>query len=191
MMKTNTTVLRFMFHVLRFTLLFIAPLALAWPLGAQNLDSRVAHSLEFARQQLANTVAEIGDTTRFPDYTMKDGSWGTKNSSSWKSGFFPGCLWHIYQQTGDSRWKKWAGSWTATMEVEKNDSTSHDLGFKIFSSFGNGYRLTGNRKYHGVLIQAARSLATRFNPTVGCIRSWNNRTFPVIIDNMIRPQHGN
>jgi len=165
--------------------LFLAQCVLAWPLWAQDIDTRVAHSLEFARQQLANAVAEIGDSTRFPHDTHEDGSWRTETSSSWTSGFFPGGLWHLYEQTGANRWKKWAESWTAAMEKEKNDSTSHDVGFKIFTSFGNGYRLTKNQKYRDLMMQAAKSLATRFNPTVGCIRSWNNRTFPVIIDNMM------
>ncbi|OLD58487.1 MAG: hypothetical protein AUI33_17580 [Ignavibacteria bacterium 13_1_40CM_2_61_4] len=36
-----------------------------------------------------------------------------------------------------------------------------------------------------MVIQGARSLATRYSPIVGCTRSWNNRHFPVIIDNMM------
>jgi uncharacterized protein YyaL (SSP411 family) len=39
-----------------------------------------------------------------------------------------------------------------------------------------------------VIIESARTLSTRFNPTVGVIKSWDNRTkwkYPVIIDNML------
>ena len=71
------------------------------------------------------------------------------------------------------------------MEGEKNDTSSHDVGFKIFCSFGNGYRLTFDPAYRDVVIAGARSLATRYSPIVGCTRSWNNRHFPVIIDNMM------
>ena len=54
-------------------------------------------------------------------------------------------------------------------------------------SFGNGYRLIDDPSYEGILVQAATSLASRFNPNVGCIRSWDfgSWEFPVIIDNMM------
>jgi hypothetical protein len=54
-------------------------------------------------------------------------------------------------------------------------------------SFGEGYRLTGDQTYKAILIQGAKSLSTRFNTKVGCIKSWDNTayTFPVIIDNMM------
>ncbi|MFB0517042.1 MAG: glycoside hydrolase family 88 protein [Candidatus Neomarinimicrobiota bacterium] len=134
---------------------------------------------------MRNTVIEIADTTRFPRSTLDDGTWYTKSSSSWTSGFFPGCLWYLYQYTSDSLWIDWARAWTAGLQAEQYDTGTHDVGFKIFCSYGNGYRLTGDEEYKEVILQAAQSLATRYNPTVGCIRSWNNRTFPVIIDNMM------
>jgi hypothetical protein len=91
----------------------------------------------------------------------------------------------MYEGTGDTHWREWAEAWTAGLADEKNDTSTHDVGFKIFSSFGHGYRLTGNAAYREVILQAARTLATRFNPTVGCIRSWDRNRFPVIIDNMM------
>jgi rhamnogalacturonyl hydrolase YesR len=63
------------------------------------------------------------------------------------------------------------------------------MGFKMFSSYGNGYRLTGNEKYKEILLQSAKTLITRFNPKVGCIRSWDHSKdswqYPVIIDNIM------
>ena len=59
------------------------------------------------------------------------------------------------------------------MEQEKNNDTSHDMGFKIYCSFGNCHRLTKNPKYREIMIQSARTLITRFNPKVGCIRFWD------------------
>jgi Viral BACON domain/Glycosyl Hydrolase Family 88 len=61
----------------------------------------------------------------------------------------------------------------------------------LFTSYGNGYRLTGDPGYRDVVLQAAHSLATRYNATVGATRSWNNDPgnpssyFKVIIDNMM------
>lgn len=75
------------------------------------------------------------------------------------------------------------------MEQEKLNATTHDMGFKMFCSFGNGYRLTEDPRYKDILLQSAGTLVTRFNPKVGCIRSWDHNQerwqFPVIIDNMM------
>ena len=154
-------------------------------LSVIDLDSLVNHCLEFAGNQLGATVIEIDDTTRFPRSTLSDGSWSTKSSSSWASGFFPGCLWHMYDFTADSIWESCARAWTAGMAPEQYNTGTHDVGFMIFCSYGNGYRLVGGEDYKAVILRAAQSLATRYNSTVGCLRSWDNRTFPVIIDNMM------
>ncbi|RZL07632.1 MAG: glucuronyl hydrolase, partial [Hymenobacter sp.] len=110
-------------------------------------------------------------------------------SRDWTSGFFPGYLWLLYQASGEAKWKAAAQEYTARIEPEKNDGTSHDVGFKIYCSFGTGYRLTQDPAYQVVIVQAARTLSTRFNPRVGTLRSWDHHQnewgFPVIIDNMM------
>jgi unsaturated chondroitin disaccharide hydrolase len=130
-------------------------------------------------------VAEVDNPSRFPRSTLADGSWRLEDSGSWTSGFFPGCLWLVHDWNESANSRQWAEDWTAGMAGERNDTSTHDVGFKIFCSFGNGYRLTGDPSYPGILRQGAASLATRFNATVGCTRSWDNRNFPVIIDNMM------
>jgi unsaturated chondroitin disaccharide hydrolase len=142
-------------------------------------------ALQFAEQQLTASVAEVVDPWRFPRSTLSDGSWKTETSSSWTSGFFPGCLWFQYERTSLATWRTLATRWTAEMESQKNNTSSHDVGFKIMCSFGNAYRLTLDPAYRDVVLQGAASLATRYNPAVGCTRSWNNHHFPVIIDNMM------
>jgi hypothetical protein len=116
------------------------------PLYAQDLDSLLKHSRQFAEQQLVNTVKEVGDPTRYPRSTLIDGTWKTTGRSDWTSGFFPGALWYMYKETRDTRWREWAKAWTAGLEDEKNNTGTHDMGFKIFSSFGHGYRLRGRFK---------------------------------------------
>ena len=110
-------------------------------------------------------------------------------SKDWTSGFFPGELWFLYEFTKKQEWKNRAVDFTANMEKEKTNATSHDMGFKIYCSFGNGYRLTKEPHYKDVIIQSAKTLSTRFNPKIGCIRSWDHHkeqwNFPVIIDNMM------
>lgn len=53
------------------------------------------------------------------------------------------------------------------------DSGTHDVGFIIFGSFGNGVELGRmGDEYVTVLDRAAHTLATRWSPKVGMIRSW-------------------
>ena len=116
----------------------------------------------------------------------------TATPRDWTSGFFPATMWLLYEHTGDEQLKEYADVFTRRLEELKDYTGTHDLGFMVFCSYGNGYRLTGNEAYKDVINQASASLATRFNPTVGCIRSWNTgrkerpeEDFIVIIDNMM------
>lgn len=63
------------------------------------------------------------------------------------------------------------------------------MGFKMYCSYGNGYRLTQDSGYKDILLQSAYTLIRRYNPKVGCIRSWDHNRdkwqYPVIIDNMM------
>lgn len=111
------------------------------------------------------------------------------SSKDWTSGFFPGELWMLYAYTGKKHWREEAEKFTSNIEKEKFNGGTHDLGFMIYGSFGTGYKLTKNAHYKDVIIQAAKTLSTRFNPKVGCVRSWDHNSdkwdYPVIIDNMM------
>src|SRR5215203_1891363 len=110
-------------------------------------------------------------------------------SRDWTSGFFPGELWFLYEYTKKDEWKKQAQDFTANIEREKTNGGTHDMGFKIYCSFGQGYRLTKDAHYKEVIIQSAKTLVTRFNTKAGVIRSWDHHKeqwdYPVIIDNMM------
>nr|WP_293841711.1 glycoside hydrolase family 88 protein [uncultured Arsenicibacter sp.] len=107
----------------------------------------------------------------------------------WTSGFFPGELWYLYEYTHNPEWLKQARLYTAKIENEKLNAGTHDMGFKIYCSFGNGYRLTNDPAYKDVIIQSARTLIKRYKPAAGIIRSWDHHKevwqCPVIIDNMM------
>lgn len=108
-------------------------------------------------------------------------------SGDWTSGFFPGMLWFLYEKTNKPEWKQLAQEFTALMFKEPYNGNSHDVGFKVYNSYGNGYRSTKDSSYKRLIIDAAKTLAKRFNPKVGCIRSWDfgKWQYPVIIDNMM------
>jgi rhamnogalacturonyl hydrolase YesR len=112
----------------------------------------------------------------------------------WTSGFFPGSMWYLYELTGDPQWRELGTKYTEALEEVKHLTWHHDVGFMIGCSYGNALRLTGNEEYKDIIVQAAKSLSTRFRPVAGIIQSWNvDRGWqsergwecPVIIDNMM------
>jgi len=115
------------------------------------------------------------------------GKYEWSNSGWWCSGFYPGSLLYLYEQTGDTALYKEAMIMLAELEKEKNNTGTHDLGFMMYCSFGNANRMAPLPGYNDILLTSARSLATRFNAKTGCIRSWDSKgsDFLVIIDNMM------
>lgn len=98
-------------------------------------------------------------------------------------------MWYLYEYTGKEEWLSEAKAFTAPIEPEKYNARTHDMGFKIYCSFGNGYRLTKDNAYKDVILQSAQTLIKRYKPVAGIIRSWDHNKdkwqCPVIIDNMM------
>ncbi len=148
----------------------------------------VAKSFKVANAQLSTAIDQYQDLTKFPRSANPDGTLHTRAASNWVSGFFPGSLWFMYEYSKDDKFKEAAIKWTMALNEQQYNKGSHDIGFIIDSSYGQGLRLTKNEAYKPVIIEAANSLMTRYNEKVGCIKSWDwsdNWKFPVIIDNMM------
>jgi hypothetical protein len=153
------------------------------------MDKVVNDALSFSLKQYKHMADVMKDKEDLLPRTLDTvGNLVTAKSSWWTSGFFPGCLWYLYEYSKDGKIKEYAEMMTARIEKEKNNTGTHDLGFMLYCSFGNGLRVTGNKNYIEVLLTGAKSLSTRFRPKIGCIQSWNSRKgwqCPVIIDNMM------
>jgi hypothetical protein len=153
------------------------------------MDKVVNDALSFSLKQYKHMADVMKDKEDLLPRTLDTvGNLLTAKSSWWTSGFFPGCLWYLYEYSKDGKIKEYAEMMTARIEKEKNNTGTHDLGFMLYCSFGNGLRVTGNKNYIEVLLTGAKSLSTRFRPKIGCIQSWNSRKgwqCPVIIDNMM------
>lgn len=157
-----------------------------------DFTSKAKESLDFAVQQsmlMAKSLKEA--PTRLPQTVNNKGELVTCNSAWWVSGFFPGTLWYLYEYSKDESVKSWAENFTERVKDQQYTTNNHDVGFMIFCSFGNGYRLTQNPDYLPVIENASKSLSTRFDEKVGCTRSWDYASwnkqwqYPVIIDNMM------
>ena len=155
---------------------------------------REDNKMQFIAGQFEKTLAFSADTTKIPRTVTSEGELKTTGIYGWTSGFFAGSLWYMYEITGDEKWKVEAKRWTEALAPVQHYTDHHDVGFIINCSYGNGLRLTGTTDYETVIVQTAKSLSTRFNPEVGCIKSWNYKKswdgetewfYPVIIDNMM------
>ncbi|WP_282041774.1 glycoside hydrolase family 88 protein [Winogradskyella flava] len=142
------------------------------------------------KQRYSKLVTYPLDSTAFPrSVNLKTNNLKKVPSKDWTSGFFAGNLWQIYELTGDTAYKNKAKKWTAFIEKEKFNDRTHDMGFKVFNSFGKGLKIEDDQEYKDNILMSAKTLITRYNDTVGSIRSWDfNKKrwkFPVIIDNMM------
>lgn len=150
----------------------------------------IKKQLEYCAAQASKTLIVIPDDGTSPR-TVPNGSkeWKFVDYKDWTSGFWPGELWYLYEATGDKKWEKEADKFSQFLKpLSVSKANDHDLGFQIFNSFGNGYRLTKNEAYKDIILKSADTLATLFNPKVGTILSWPHHKYEghnTIIDNMM------
>lgn len=184
--------------------IFISAVALLSVLSVSSFTLKTINpdkDLRYCDKQIRRTLSDLRSKNGNIDYTMmpRDIS---KNMSSWHcskavkeewcSGFWPGVLWYDYEATKDVKIKNEAEKFTASLSfLSKIPAYDHDLGFLIFTSYGNGYRLTRRADYKKIIIDTADTLATLFNPRVGTILSWPREVKPrnwphnTIMDNMM------
>ena len=159
--------------------------------NAQKGDSfNIKKQLDYSQVQASKTLKVIPNNGTLPR-TVPNGSkeWNFVNYKDWTSGFWPGELWYLYETTKDKKWEKEADKFTRLLTpLSVSKAADHDLGFQVFNSFGNGYRLTKNPAYKEIILKTADTLATLFNPKVGTIQSWPHNKMGghnTIIDNMM------
>ncbi|MDD3491219.1 MAG: glycoside hydrolase family 88 protein [Paludibacter sp.] len=155
----------------------------------------IADNVAFAEKQIGHQVKLIEESGKILNpRTVKNDKIQYVPIDDWTSGFFPGSMWYMYELTGNEKWKNLGVKYTEDLDSVKYLTWHHDVGFMINTSYGNAYKATKSEAYKDVMVQAAKSLATRFRPTPGVIQSWDEDRgwqgtrgwmCPVIIDNMM------
>ncbi len=152
--------------------------------------------LSYCVNQAEKTDANISNDSSQIPRSIANGKtvWRFVNYRDWTCGFWPGILWYNYEFTKDAKWKAEATRYSqALFPLVDSAAIDHDLGFQVYYSIGNGYRLTGDSLYKQILLRAADTLSRLYNPKVGTILSWP-RAVPgvdwplrhnTIMDNMI------
>lgn len=162
------------------------------PEGNSFITDNIANAV--AQHTLQTDIIEKSGEILNPKTIDKDGNIVYIPIDDWTSGFFPGSIWLTYELTKDNKWLPLAEKYTENLDSVKNLKWHHDVGFIIGCSYLTGLRVANKPEYKNVIVEAARSLSTRFRPNAGVIQSWDaDRGWqgqrgwkcPVIIDNMM------
>ncbi|GAA4306956.1 glycoside hydrolase family 88 protein [Aestuariibaculum suncheonense] len=151
------------------------------------LLDKIDETLKTAATQYEHLL-EVLPEGRYPKtYHANQGELETSRSGWWCSGFYPGSLLYLNEDTSNPVFQEEIKRVLEDLQREQYNTTTHDLGFMMYCSFGNAERLHPSAAYKNILMNSAKSLASRFNDTVGCIKSWDssNDDYLVIIDNMM------
>ena len=176
-------------------ILLVGAFAALIPLFLKNKEDKpLKEAIERGLQRAEKQALVMADSLknregRLPK-TFSNGRLQTCSCYDWVSGFYPGVLWYLYEENGNEEWKALADKFTSRLKAVQHVTTNHDVGFMLYCSYGNGFRLTGRDDYRQVLLTGAKSLSTRYNPLIKSLRSWDLTRnglwqFPVIIDNMM------
>ena len=153
-----------------------------------EIEDRVDEIFALARTKYLKAATTLDTTDGLPRNAWDDGSWRQVGKTDWTVGFFPGILWQIYRHDQDPEVLAAAATWTETLRENQTYNRNHDIGFIMYSSFGNALELTGDTAtYLQPLLTAARTGAGRFDERVGTIKSWDraDSNYMTIIDNMM------
>ncbi|KIO18228.1 hypothetical protein M407DRAFT_32114 [Tulasnella calospora MUT 4182] len=166
----------------------------------------------------AREYTDAGPPDFYPQYTDSPDSPSPHSylftpARFWTSGFFPGSLWLLYERAKvlgvtsgnvtEDEWKRLAISWAKPLKEQATRTNTHDMGFLFMPTFYKWMTLESEsavvEEARSTFLRAAASLASRFNPAIGCLRSWDqsnhlvngvkredmDKHFLVIIDNMM------
>ena len=179
-----------------FIVIFVTGMFISCSLQPQrHTGNEPGDVIQTATQQLGYQVELIEESGKsLIPRTIENGYVQYTTKRSWTSGFFPGTMFYMYDFTNDSKWREYGIKYTENLDSIKFLKSHHDVGFMINCSFGNALRVTGDESYKEVIVEAAKSLSTRFRPVAGVIQSWDEDKgwqgqrgwmCPVIIDNMM------
>ncbi|RFN54289.1 hypothetical protein FIE12Z_1415 [Fusarium flagelliforme] len=127
-----------------------------------------------------------------PQQGPNQGHWQFREPEFWTCGFFPGTLYALLERSirfpGSLRAERTALQsfatirdhllplckfWSEPLHAMASRTDTHDIGFIIMPAIRRDWELFGNERSLASIVQAAHSLATRYVPSAGAIRSWD------------------
>jgi unsaturated chondroitin disaccharide hydrolase len=133
----------------------------------------LAQGLEQAVAIIRRNIAVLGDER--PRLGRADLTYERCGYVDWVAGFWCGQLWLAYGWSGLNEFHAAARRQMPYFAQFVHDTAlhDHDLGFVYSLSAVADYKLTGNVEAREIGLAAARSLASRYNPTGRFIQAWN------------------
>jgi unsaturated chondroitin disaccharide hydrolase len=147
-------------------------------------------SFSYAQKQVRKLIEK--NPGLYP-LSTENGRWISDSPAwtHWCDGFLPGMMWmfakHAEAESPErAYWTEHAIKYTLPLEPRKQDRDVHDLGFLFFSSYYRWWRLTGDPAHRDVIVEAGKTLATRFREKGGYLRSFvgDNSVFIDIMMNI-------
>ncbi|RHZ65992.1 glycoside hydrolase family 88 protein [Aspergillus thermomutatus] len=171
-----------------------SPDIMSQPLREIFSENVLAKILRVAVQALTNNDPPTVYPEFVPQKGPSTGHYILRESSFWTSGFFPGLLYLLLERairypstfpylghnpkTTDPAPLRdhllcLCTKWTAPIYPMSLRTDTHDLGFILAPSLRRSWELTSNPSSLHALLTGAQSLASRFVPSTGAIRSWD------------------
>ncbi|KAJ7491223.1 glycoside hydrolase family 88 protein [Mycena latifolia] len=181
-------------HTPLYLLSALAPLVSALTVPAQLFSGLIP-------QKVLATAKSLPAPIQYPQYTDTSvGHWLDFVPDTWTSGFFPATLYALNTRktlcAATAANGLSSGDWlnlgraasNGLIPLETHNNQGHDVGFLSFPFVEELTINPNNQTALTAVNQFAADLAARFNPVVGCTRSWDTADptdFTVIIDNMM------
>jgi len=155
--------------------------------AGNKLEKQIDSALNRGVNQYSYMMKNLPENRYPKTYFADTQKFETSKSDWWCSGFYPGTMIYLDEATKNPVFEKEIDRVFQDLKKEQFNKTTHDLGFMMFCSFGNANRLNPTPEYAEILMNSAKSLTSRFDEKVGCIKSWDasDDSYLVIIDNMM------
>jgi unsaturated chondroitin disaccharide hydrolase len=127
-------------------------MCLAWTVQAQFNPQK---EIDYCANQALKTISLYQKKVKgriFQEVLIRIKQLAFVDYKDWCSGFWSGALWYLYEGTKNPEFKEQAERFDKQLKpLSQEKAYDHDLGFQIFCSYGNGYRLTANSSYKKVI----------------------------------------
>lgn len=169
-------------------------------LFSQNVVAKVYRTaIDYINPQTQDPDLASSIPHNFPEIVSQSGTdqgrWSLREPEFWTCGFFPGTLFALLERSikypqamrftdnGNERildprllrsqLNTASKAWSQPLHSMATRTDTHDIGFIIMPALRREWELFGDERSLQSIIQAAHSLATRYVPSAGAIRSWD------------------
>ncbi|KAF2853089.1 glycoside hydrolase family 88 protein [Plenodomus tracheiphilus IPT5] len=179
------------------------------PAYSENVAAKI---IQVAQRGLLQSAPLTSYPHTVPQDGPEAGKYEEREADFWTCGFFPGCIYALLERSMlfpqslsvpsqirpqiQSQLLRLGRHYGVAINQMSSRTDTHDMGFIVQPALQKDWELTGNKESLQAVTNAAYALASRYDPKVKAIRSWDvaindrysitdmNENFLVIIDSM-------